>query len=248
MTEPLTSTEYAELRRTIAARGTARMVLVPLICLGWAALTLPLLLLGGPPAATLLPLTVLVGGSRQCTRCTSEPNGSGATSRSTMRPIQTGHDGKRPLWPWGPHCPGAELIPCFRWFLPARRSSASFPRSLPGQPRWNLPSLEPSTRRSSCASFGRARPPRGNERRNWRASEGCNRGSAAAPTASGERRAACGRRLQSLEADPQGVGVAPRRRGAAATAAGAPRDGPPCFWVESVGISEQGLSAEGASA
>ena len=38
------------------------MVLVPLICLGWAALTLPLLLLGGPPAATLLPLTVLVGG------------------------------------------------------------------------------------------------------------------------------------------------------------------------------------------
>ena len=38
------------------------MVLVPVTCLGWAVLTLILLLLGGPPFATLLPLMVLVGG------------------------------------------------------------------------------------------------------------------------------------------------------------------------------------------
>jgi len=62
MTEPLTSAEFAALRQTIASRGTTRMVLVPLTCLGWAVLTLVLLLLGGPPFATLLPLTVLVGG------------------------------------------------------------------------------------------------------------------------------------------------------------------------------------------
>jgi hypothetical protein len=38
------------------------MVLVPVTCLGWAVLTLVLLLLGGPPFAALLPLAVLVGG------------------------------------------------------------------------------------------------------------------------------------------------------------------------------------------
>ena len=62
MTEPLTSTEFAVLRQTIASRGTTRMVLVPVTCLGWAVLTLILLLFSGPPFATLLPLAVLVGG------------------------------------------------------------------------------------------------------------------------------------------------------------------------------------------
>jgi len=62
MTEPLTSAEFAVLRQTIASRGTTRMVLVPVTCLGWAVLTLTLLLFGGPPVATLLPLGVLVGG------------------------------------------------------------------------------------------------------------------------------------------------------------------------------------------
>ena len=56
------STEFAVLRQTIASRGTTRMVLVPVTCLGWAVLTLTLLLFGGPPVATLLPLGVLVGG------------------------------------------------------------------------------------------------------------------------------------------------------------------------------------------
>lgn len=62
MTEPLTSTEFRVLRQTIASRGTTRMILVPVTCLGWAALTLVLLRFGGPPVATLLPLAVLVGG------------------------------------------------------------------------------------------------------------------------------------------------------------------------------------------
>lgn len=62
MIEPLTSTEFRVLRQTIASRGTTRMILVPVTCLGWAVLTLILLLFGGPPVATLLPLAVLVGG------------------------------------------------------------------------------------------------------------------------------------------------------------------------------------------
>lgn len=62
MTDPLTATEFTVLRQTIASRGTTRMVLLPVTCLGWAVLTLILLLWGGPPLATLLSLAVLVSG------------------------------------------------------------------------------------------------------------------------------------------------------------------------------------------
>jgi len=62
MSEPLTSIEFSVLRQTIALRGTARMALVPLTCLGWAVLTLFVLLYGGPPVASIVSLAVLVGG------------------------------------------------------------------------------------------------------------------------------------------------------------------------------------------
>ena len=62
MTEPLTSAEFAVLRQTIALRGTARMALVPITLLGWAVLTLSLLIAGGPPVATVVTLAVLIGG------------------------------------------------------------------------------------------------------------------------------------------------------------------------------------------
>ena len=62
MTEPLTSAEFAVLRQTIALRGTARMALVPVTLLGWAVLTLAVLIAGGPPVATVVTLAVLVGG------------------------------------------------------------------------------------------------------------------------------------------------------------------------------------------
>jgi hypothetical protein len=62
MTEPLTSAEFVVLRQTIAIRGTARMALVPVTLLGWAVLTLVLLVAGGPPVATIVTLAVLVGG------------------------------------------------------------------------------------------------------------------------------------------------------------------------------------------
>jgi len=62
MTEPLPSAEFTVLRQTIALRGTVRMTLVPLVSLGWAVLTLLLLLYGGPPIACIVSLGVLVGG------------------------------------------------------------------------------------------------------------------------------------------------------------------------------------------
>ena len=58
----LPESEYAALRQTIASRGTTRMVLFPVTVIGWAALSLVLLLFSGVPAATLIPLFVLVAG------------------------------------------------------------------------------------------------------------------------------------------------------------------------------------------
>jgi hypothetical protein len=62
MTSRLAETEFEVLRQTIASRGTVRMVLLPLTLLGWAALTLVLLLFAELPVASLLSLAVLVAG------------------------------------------------------------------------------------------------------------------------------------------------------------------------------------------
>jgi hypothetical protein len=59
---PLSIAEFEALRQTIAARGTVRMVLLPVTLLGWAALALAILLFGDYPVATLISLTVLAGG------------------------------------------------------------------------------------------------------------------------------------------------------------------------------------------
>jgi len=58
----LSAVEYEVLRRTIAARGTARMLVAPISCMGWAALTLAHAGLEGTPTVSLLSLAVLVGG------------------------------------------------------------------------------------------------------------------------------------------------------------------------------------------
>ena len=58
----LTEAEYTVLRQTIATRGTVRMVLLPITLLGWSALVLAIFIVGGFPVASLVSLTVLVGG------------------------------------------------------------------------------------------------------------------------------------------------------------------------------------------
>lgn len=62
MTDHLTDAEFAALRQTIASRGTIRMALVPITCLGWAVLAVALLAVSELPIAALFPLAVLVGG------------------------------------------------------------------------------------------------------------------------------------------------------------------------------------------
>jgi hypothetical protein len=58
----VTESEFTALRATIASRGTARMVLIPIVVLGWASLAIVVVLLGDLPVAALPPLAVLVAG------------------------------------------------------------------------------------------------------------------------------------------------------------------------------------------
>lgn len=56
--------EFTVLRQTIAARGTARMALLPLTVIGWTSITVALLhgSVTVPPLLSLVPLSVLIGG------------------------------------------------------------------------------------------------------------------------------------------------------------------------------------------
>jgi hypothetical protein len=58
----LSDAEFTVLRRTIATRGTVRMILFPVAMLGWATLALIVLMFSEPPVAALFPLAALVGG------------------------------------------------------------------------------------------------------------------------------------------------------------------------------------------
>ena len=58
----MNQTEFGVLRQTIAARGTVRIVIVPLTIAAWAAMTLAVLVLAQLPVAALLSLAVLAAG------------------------------------------------------------------------------------------------------------------------------------------------------------------------------------------
>jgi hypothetical protein len=58
----LRQTEFTALRQTIATRGTVRIVLLPVTLIGWAVLTVILMLLGGLPVAAVASLAVLAAG------------------------------------------------------------------------------------------------------------------------------------------------------------------------------------------
>lgn len=58
----LAAREFTVLRHTIASRGTARMILLPVTFIAWASTALVVQLFGSAPVSALLPLAVLVGG------------------------------------------------------------------------------------------------------------------------------------------------------------------------------------------
>ena len=58
----LTESEFIALRRTIASRGTARIILLPVTLIAWSALTCTLLFVSDLPIASLFSLAIIVGG------------------------------------------------------------------------------------------------------------------------------------------------------------------------------------------
>lgn len=58
----LQESEFTALRQTIASRGTVRVVLLVATVIGWAALTVVLLLFSAFPVAAVYPLAVLAAG------------------------------------------------------------------------------------------------------------------------------------------------------------------------------------------
>lgn len=113
MPNPLAEAEFAVLRETIAARGTTRMVLLPVTIIGWAALTLVLLLFGELPVAALLPLAVLVGGFEAI-------HALHAGTERIGRYLQVGYESAPdgPRWETtamavGPSLPGGGIDPLF---------------------------------------------------------------------------------------------------------------------------------------
>ena len=58
----LPESEFLALRQTIASRGTARVILLPVTLIGWSAIACTLLFVSDLPVASLFSLAVLVGG------------------------------------------------------------------------------------------------------------------------------------------------------------------------------------------
>lgn len=109
----LSAIEYRVLRETIAARGTARMVLLPLTLLGWAALNLVIVLFSAIPIAALLPLGALVAGFEAIHALHV---GVERIGRYLQVYYEAGHDG--PRWETtamavGPALPGGGIDPLF---------------------------------------------------------------------------------------------------------------------------------------
>jgi hypothetical protein len=107
----LTESEFANLRHTIAVRGTARMVLTPAIIVGWA-LVAGTVTLGLAPISVLLSLAVLVAGFEAVYALHFRAERIG-------RYIQVFHEGRDgPEWETtamavGPPLPGGGVDPLF---------------------------------------------------------------------------------------------------------------------------------------
>lgn len=105
--------EFSALRQTISRRGTARMVLIPITILGWAALSLQVLLFSNLPLAALFTLAVLVGGFEAV-------HALHAGAERIGRYLQVQYEGEAggPRWETtamavGPALPGGGIDPLF---------------------------------------------------------------------------------------------------------------------------------------
>jgi hypothetical protein len=130
----LTETEYAVLRQTIAARGTARMILFPLTMLGWAALALIVLTFAEAPVASLYPLAVLVGGFEAIHALHAGVERIGRYLQVYYEGAEAGPRWETTAMAVGPALPGGGIDPLFTLVF----ASATFVNMIPAlalQPR-----------------------------------------------------------------------------------------------------------------
>jgi hypothetical protein len=134
----LSELEFAALRQAIAARGTARMVLLPVTLIGWSALLLLLLIFSGPPVAAVVTLAVLVGGFEAIHALHV---GVERIGRYLQVFYETGDD--TPRWETtamavGPALPGGGIDPLFSVIFIGAAVLNTIPALLPGPTRIEL--------------------------------------------------------------------------------------------------------------
>ena len=109
----LSDTEYAVLRQTIAARGTARMVLFPVTMIAWASLALIVLTFAEAPIASLLPLAVLAGGFESIHALHAGVERIGRYLQVYYENMETGPRWETIAMKVGPALPGGGIDPLF---------------------------------------------------------------------------------------------------------------------------------------
>jgi len=132
----LTEAEFAALRQTITSRGTARMVLFPVILFGWATVAGALTAFGESPVGSLFSLAVLSAGFEAV-------HALHAGVERIGRYIQVFYegDGQGPKWETtamavGPALPGGGIDPLFTPIFASAAIVNLIPVALLPSPTW----------------------------------------------------------------------------------------------------------------
>jgi hypothetical protein len=128
----LSEAEFANLRQTIAMRGTVRILLLPVTLVGWSLLAGALVLFNDLPVGALLSLAVLIGGFESI-------HALHVGVERIGRYIQVFYEGTSdgPRWETtamavGPSLPGGGIDPLFTMVFAAATVANLIPALLPG--------------------------------------------------------------------------------------------------------------------
>ena len=109
----LSEAEFVTLRRTIATRGTVRIILFPVTMLGWASLALIVIMFSQAPVAVLFPLAVLVGGFEAIHALHVGVERIGRYLQVYYENAETGPRWETTVMAVGPALPGGGIDPLF---------------------------------------------------------------------------------------------------------------------------------------
>jgi len=138
MTVNLQQSEFAVLRQTIAWRGTARMVLVPLTFTAWAGLGLVVMLFGDVPVAALFTLVVLTAGFEAVHALHVGVERIGRFLQVYYEEQQDGPRWETSVTSVGPGLPGGGIDPLFTFVFAAAAFLNMMLVLLPGPSRTEL--------------------------------------------------------------------------------------------------------------